>query len=251
MKLNLFSCMTSLALAATAYAAAPAFQAAKPVWPEGRATRMNDFVVFCASFEAKAGETVMLSALAKGTPPLHYTWYHNGVDTGRRETYITMTAAEATAGTYMVKVKNGYGEISATAAVTIATNTPEVGLVGTWRFLYQWEGKEACSYAARIYTDGSMHDTSANDYWWDWHLNGKTVRFETREKWDGASAVYRGARWSDKFMSGTMTSPSGRTGTWSMEWVSSDPEAPVSSLRAKKAAELDPAGFPIGVLAAP
>ena len=202
-------------------------------------------------YEAKAGETVMLSALAKGTPPLHYTWYHNGVDTGRRETYITMTAAEATAGTYMVKVRNGYGEISALAAVTIATNTPEVGLVGTWRFLYQWEGKEACSYAARIYTDGSMHDTSANDYWWDWHLNGKTVRFETREKWDGASAVYRGARWSDKFMSGTMTSPSGQTGTWSMEWVSSDPEAPVSSLRAKKAAELDPAGFPIGVLAAP
>lgn len=202
-------------------------------------------------YEAKAGETVMLSALAKGTPPLHYTWYHNGVDTGRRETYITMTAAEATAGTYMVKVKNGYGEISATAAVTIATNTPEVGLVGTWRFLYQWEGEKACSYAARIYTDGSMHDTSANDYWWDWHLNGKTVRFETREKWDGASAVYRGARWSDKFMSGTMTSPSGQTGTWSMEWVSSNPEAPVSSLRAKKAAELDPAGFPIGVLAAP
>ena len=202
-------------------------------------------------YEAKAGETVMLSALAKGTPPLRYTWYHNGVDTGRRETYITMTAAEATAGNYMVKVQNGYGEITASAAVTIATNTPEVGLVGTWRFLYQWEGKASCSHAARIYTDGSMHDTSPNDYWWDWHLNGKTVRFETREKWDGASAIYRGARWNDKFMSGTMTSPSGQTGTWSMEWVSSDPEAPVSSLRAKNAAELDPAGFPLGVLAAP
>ena len=205
-------------------------------------------------YEAKAGETVMLSALAKGTPPLRYTWYHNGVDTGRRETYITMTAAEATAGNYKVKVKNGYGEIEASAAVTIATNTPEVGLVGTWRFLYQWEGEASCSYAARIYTDGSMHDTSPNDYWWDWHLNGKTVRFETREKWDGASAIYRGARWNDKFMSGTMTSPSGQTGTWSMEWVSSDPEAPVAGLRAKAladAAELDPAGFPLGVLATP
>ena len=211
-------------------------------------------------YEAKAGETVMLSALAKGTPPLRYAWYHNGVDTGRRENYITMTAAEATAGRYTVEVRNGYGTNSASAVLTLATNTPVVGVVGTWRFLYQWEGAESCSYAARIYSDGSMHDTSPNDYWWDWHLNGKTVRFETREKWDGASAVYRGARWSDKFMSGTMTSPSGRTGTWSMEWVSSDPEASVAQLRAlrgKAAAddasetELDPAGFPAVVPAAP
>ncbi len=211
-------------------------------------------------YAAKAGETVMLSALAKGTPPLRYAWYHNGVDTGRRETFITMTAAEATAGRYTVKVWNGYGTNSAAANVTIVTNTPEVGLAGTWRFLYQWEGAKACSYAARIYADGSMHDTSPNDYWWDWHLNGKTIRFETREKWDGASAIYRGARWNDKFMAGTMTSPAGRTGTWSMEWVSSDPEASVAELRAlrgKAAAddagetELDPAGLPLGVLAEP
>ena len=202
-------------------------------------------------YEAKAGETVMLSALAKGTPPLRYTWYHNGVDTGRRDTFMTMTAAEATAGDYTVTVRNGYGEISATARVTLAADAPVEGLVGTWRFLYQWEGSKACAYAARIYADGSMHDTSPNDYWWDWHLNGKTVRFETREKWDGASAIYRGARWSDTFMSGTMTSPSGQTGTWSMEWVSSDPEAPTATLRSKTAAELDPAGFPLGVLAAP
>lgn len=199
-------------------------------------------------YEAKAGETVMLSALAKGTPPLRYTWYHNGVDTGRRDTFMTMTAAEATAGDYTVTVRNGYGEISATARVTLAADAPVDGLVGTWRFLYQWEGSKACAYAARIYADGSMHDTSPNDYWWDWHLNGKTVRFETREKWDGASAIYRGARWSDKFMSGTMTSPSGQTGTWSMEWVSSDPEAPTATLRSKTAAELDPAGFPLGAL---
>ncbi len=210
-------------------------------------------------YEAKAGETVMLSALAKGTPPLRYTWYHNGVDTGRRETYITMTAAEATAGNYTVEVRNGYGDISATARVSIATNTPEVGVVGMWRFLYQWEGKASCSYAARVYADGSMHDTSPNDYWWDWHVNGKTVRFETREKWDGQSAIYRGARWNDKFMAGTMTSPSGLTGTWSMEWVSSDPEASISGLRALRAAQtageeeaevadvvlFDPAGMPV------
>ena len=218
------------------------------------------FVAKPFDYEAKDGETVMLSALAKGTPPLRYTWYHNGVDTGRRDNYITMTAAEATAGRYTVEVRNGYGTNSASAVLTLATNTPVVGVVGTWRFLYQWEGEKACSYAARIYTDGSMHDTSPNDFWWDWHLNGKTIRFETREKWNGASAVYRGARWNDKFMSGTMTSPSGLTGTWSMEWVSSDPEHSVDNLRALRskaaadnagAAKLDPAGFPLGVLAEP
>ena len=208
-------------------------------------------------YEAQDGETVMLSALAKGTPPLRYTWYHNGVDTGRRENYITMTAAESTTGRYTVEVRNGYGTNSASAVLTLATNTPEVGLVGTWRFLYQWEGDGAYSYAARIYADGSMHDTSPNDYWWDWHLNGKTVRFETREKWNGAPAVYRGARWNDKFMSGTMTSPSGLTGTWSMEWVSGDPEEPVAGLRSVRAARadgeaeeghlplFDPAGVPL------
>ena len=205
-------------------------------------------------YEAKAGETVMFSALAKGTPPLRYTWYHNDVDTGRRDNYITMTAAEATEGTYRVEVRNGYGTNSASAVLTLATNTPVVGVVGTWKFDYQWEGKASYEYAARIYADGSMHDTSPNDFWWDWHLNGKTIRFETREKWDGASAVYRGARWNDKFMSGTMSSPSGLTGTWSMEWVSSDPDASVSELRSirRKAAadeadaiEFDPAGFPL------
>ena len=39
---------------------APKFDAAKPVWPEGRAERMNDFVEFRATFEAKAGETPVL-----------------------------------------------------------------------------------------------------------------------------------------------------------------------------------------------
>ena len=40
--------------------AAPKFQSALPVWPEGRTTRMNDFVEFRASFEAKAGEKPIL-----------------------------------------------------------------------------------------------------------------------------------------------------------------------------------------------
>ena len=47
-------------LAASTSIAAPKFQAALPVWPEGRATRMNDFVEFRATFESKAGEKPIL-----------------------------------------------------------------------------------------------------------------------------------------------------------------------------------------------
>lgn len=217
--------------------------------------RAPSIVTAPADYTADNGETVMFSVIADGTWPLRYEWYHNGKDTGRRDTFITLTAGEATAGNYQVRVKNGYGTNSATARLNVVTNIP---IIGTWRFLYQWEGAAACSYAARIYADGSMHDTSPNDYWWDWHLNGKTVRFETREKWDGASAIYRGTRWGEKFMSGTMTAPSGLAGTWSMEWVSGDPEASTGGLRAVRAVDgevaeeengllvLDPAGVPMG-----
>ena len=50
----------ALAMGVLAGFAGSAFQAAKPVWPEGRATRMNDFVEFRASFDAKAGEKPIL-----------------------------------------------------------------------------------------------------------------------------------------------------------------------------------------------
>ncbi|MBR1921493.1 MAG: hypothetical protein IJ829_05770, partial [Kiritimatiellae bacterium] len=52
-------CLVSLALASK-LVAAPAFTAARPVWPTGRATRMNDFVAFRASFEANEGERPIL-----------------------------------------------------------------------------------------------------------------------------------------------------------------------------------------------
>ena len=59
MKMNKALCAV-FALGALAGFAAPAFQTALPVWPEGRATRMNDFVEFRASFDAKAGEKPVL-----------------------------------------------------------------------------------------------------------------------------------------------------------------------------------------------
>lgn len=220
--------------------------------------RAPSIVTAPASCTADAGETVMFSVIADGTWPLRYAWYHNGKDTGRRDAFITLTAGEATAGTYEVRVMNGYGTNSAAATLGVVTNLPAVG---AWYFDYQWEGAKACSYVARLYADGSMHDTSPNDYWWDWHLNGKTLRFETREKWDGQSAIYRGTRFRDGFFAGTMTSPSGGRGTWSIEYFSPDPNADRPARRALRAAaeegdgdgdlpEFDPAGLPLEALAA-
>ena len=209
-------------------------------------------------YTADAGETVMFSVIADGSWPLRYTWYHNDKDTGRRDSFITLTAGEATAGDYKVVIQNGYGTTNATARLNVVTNLPAVG---AWYFDYQWEGAKACSYVARLYADGSMHDTSPNDYWWDWHLNGKTIRFETREKWDGQSAIYRGTRYRDGFFAGTMTSPSGGRGTWSIEYFSPDPNAERPARRALRSAgdgepeddlpEFDPAGLPLGIPVVP
>jgi len=194
---------------------------------------------------AESGETVMLSATAEGTWPLHYAWYHDGADTGRRENFITLRAGDATAGRYTVEVSNAYGSETASATVAVSTNVP---LAGLWRFRYQWEDGPACCYAARIYASGAMRDTSPGDYWWDWHLNGDVVRFETRERWEGTAAVYRGTRKEDGYLSGTMTSPAGKEGTWSMTRLGDDPDAGVSSPRIASAADddttiPDPAGW--------
>lgn len=200
-----------------------------------------------ADYAAEKGETVILSVLADGTPPLRYSWTHNGVDTGRRDAFLTLTAGSAKAGRYEVTVANGYGSAKASATVTVTTNLP---MVGTWRFLYQWADQPGISYEylARFYEDGSMHDTSPSDYWWDWHLNGSVFRMETREKWGGACAVYRGTRKTAEYLSGTMTAPDGREGTWSMQWASADPDAVVRarSVRRAPSTGLDPAGQAFG-----
>ena len=58
MKRLAFLCMAVAAFATAA--AVPAFQAAQPVWPQGRERRMNDFVEFRADFEAKPGDRPVL-----------------------------------------------------------------------------------------------------------------------------------------------------------------------------------------------
>jgi len=54
--------MILVAALATAWAvsAAPSFRAARSVWPKGRESRMNDFVEFRASFDAKEGDAPVL-----------------------------------------------------------------------------------------------------------------------------------------------------------------------------------------------
>jgi hypothetical protein len=202
-----------------------------------------------ASCEAANGDAVMLAVEAEGTWPLRYAWYHNGTDTGRRESFLTLPAGEATAGTYTVEVQNGWGSAEASADVAVVTNVPVVGL---WRFRYQWAGEPSCEYAARFYADGSMHDTSPSDHWWNWHLNGATVRFETRDRFDGGvGAVYGGTRKEETYMSGTMTSCTGVSGTWSMTWCGADPDGELPARRGIRGAgtdeapALDPVGFPL------
>ena len=200
--------------------------------------------------EANAGDAVMFSAIADGTWPLRYAWYHNGTDTGRRESWIALTAGDATAGRYEVVVENGYGTTNAVATLSVATNLP---VVGTWEFHYQWEGRAPCVCEAVFLADGTMHDTSPSDHWWDWHLNGKTIRIETRERWEGGvGAVYCGTRKGETYMSGTMESVSGRKGTWSMSRIGSrgataSRAAGTASagVRVEEDGALDPAGFPM------
>jgi hypothetical protein len=183
--------------------------------------RAPEILTAPVDYTADIGETVMFSVIADGTTPLRYAWYHNGKDTGRREPYITLTAGEATAGNYQVVVGNGYGTNDASALLTVVTNVP---VVGAWEFGWTRSDGRNYRYKARIYADGTMHDTSPNDAWWVWHLNGKNIRFETREKRDGRSAVYRGVRHYDNYFSGDFTSLSGQTGTWWMQKLHPDPD---------------------------
>ena len=74
MKMNKALCAV-FALGALAGFAAPAFQTALPVWPEGRATRMNDFVEFRASFDAKAGEKPILRVTGSSVYRIRLTAY--------------------------------------------------------------------------------------------------------------------------------------------------------------------------------
>ena len=52
--------VVSLFAAIAAICAKPSFETARPVWPEGRETRMNDFVEFHADFDVREGEEPVL-----------------------------------------------------------------------------------------------------------------------------------------------------------------------------------------------
>ena len=52
--------VVSLFAAIAAICAKPSFETARPIWPEGRETRMNDFVEFHADFDVREGEEPVL-----------------------------------------------------------------------------------------------------------------------------------------------------------------------------------------------
>ena len=59
------------------------FKAAKPVWPKGRETRMNDFVGFRATFDLKAGEVPVLRATGSSVYRIHLNGQHVGYGPAR------------------------------------------------------------------------------------------------------------------------------------------------------------------------
>ena len=69
----------------------PAFTAARSVWPQGRETRMNDFVEFRASFDAKDGDAPVLRVTGCSVYRIRlngeftYGWWKTGC--GRKETF--------------------------------------------------------------------------------------------------------------------------------------------------------------------
>ncbi len=69
-----------------------------------------------------AGETATFSIIAEGTGTLSYQWRHNGTAiTGATGTTCTVSASDATAGTYTVLVTDSAGTISSSAATLTVT----------------------------------------------------------------------------------------------------------------------------------
>lgn len=62
---------------------AATFAAAKPVWPQGRETRMNDFVGFRTTFDLKAGEKPVLRATGSSVYRIHLNGRHVGYGPAR------------------------------------------------------------------------------------------------------------------------------------------------------------------------
>ncbi len=88
---------------------------------------------------AVLGTTVRFSATASGSPPLSYQWMLNGGNiAGASSNILTIVNAQpGDAGTYAVKVANGYGSItSSNAVLSLISPTPCLeppsGLLGWW-----------------------------------------------------------------------------------------------------------------------
>ncbi len=103
------------------------------------------------------GDTVTLSVLADGTPPLAYQWRRNGTPLpGATESTLVLDAiALAQAGDYTVRVSNSAGEI-VSPAVTVKVLEPLPGLYNTGvdnDGLVLWDGSEDPHYRLVVNPD--------------------------------------------------------------------------------------------------
>src|SRR6185369_8449907 len=76
---------------------------------------------------AVLGEPLLLSVVAKGTPPLAYRWFKNGVAMANgTNSDLSFTNAQTTnAGNYYIKVTNSVGSVtSITASVVVEIGRP-------------------------------------------------------------------------------------------------------------------------------
>ncbi len=85
-----------------------------------------------ASQAAPAGSPVTFQVTAGGTPPLSYAWMFQGaVMAGQTQPILTIpSVGPADEGTYIVAVSNRFGQVSATATLTVVI-PPALGTVPT------------------------------------------------------------------------------------------------------------------------
>jgi hypothetical protein len=142
-----------------------------------------------ANQTAGAGETVVLSTVASGTPPYSYAWLKNGsVLSGQTNSSLTLNSVSASdAATYSVIVSGAIGRVTNSATLTVTKASAIVTLAGLSQtydgtpkaatattipgglaVTFTYNGSATAPTAAGIYTvvatiDDANYQGSAND----------------------------------------------------------------------------------------
>nr|ABN71538.1 hypothetical cell surface receptor [uncultured bacterium] len=103
--------------------------------------------------EIAPDESVTLTVVAAGTPPLFYQWMSGGIDLvgATLPYYVTGPLEETTS--YQVRVTNIYGTVTSPAAtVTVVSPVPPVfdGLVSYWSFDSGWNDQVGTNHLTNV-----------------------------------------------------------------------------------------------------